>query len=149
MSENRRQENSTVLRPVITFSSPFLIIVVGMPTHTKRCFQFRAKIYSKIRLKKWSLKTSLHRLSMGPLKCGETIKTLSFPFHLLLLLLVLLATRLVFVACARQFIVDYFAINVVQKKKKKTRKSKYLKSLWQGNPSRKPPGLWRRDYKGL
>ena len=61
---------------------------------------------------------------MGPLKCGETIKTLSFPFHLLLLLLVLLATRLVFVACARQFIVDYFAITVY----KKTRKSKYLKS---------------------
>ena len=54
---------------------------------------------------------------MGPLKCRKTIKTLSCPFHLLFLLLVLLATRLVFVACARQFIVDYFAINVLQKKK--------------------------------
>ena len=67
---------------------------------------------------------------MGPLKCGETIKTLSFPFHLLLLLLVLLATRLVFVACARQFIVDYFAINVVQKKKKKKKKKQKIKKAY-------------------
>ena len=41
-----------------------------------------------------------------------------------LLLLVLSAIRLLFVACARQFIVDYFAITMY----KKTRKSKYLKS---------------------
>ena len=123
MSKNRRQENSTVLWLVLTFSSPF--VISRDATHTKRSFQFRAKIYSKIMLKKGSVKTSLHGLSIGPLKCGKTIKTLSFPLHLLSLLLVLLAFRLVFVAGARQFIVDYFAIKAY---KKKTSKSKYLKS---------------------
>lgn len=53
----------------------------------------------------------------GTFKLWKNYKTLSFPFHLLLLLLGLLAIRLVFVACTRQFNIDYFADGVQKNKK--------------------------------
>ena len=49
----------------------FVIIVLWIHTHTVRCFHFRGKKYCEMMLKiNWSVKTTLHRPSIGAAPSG-------------------------------------------------------------------------------